>query len=39
MVTDKHSAKLDASTAKDAQKLLHDEWLEARAREHALEVL
>jgi Parvulin-like peptidyl-prolyl isomerase len=39
MVTDKHAAKLDASTVKDAQKLLYDEWLEARAREHSLEVL
>jgi parvulin-like peptidyl-prolyl isomerase len=39
MVTDRHAAKLDASTIKDVQKLLYDEWLETRAREHSLEVL
>ena len=39
MVTKKHSAELDASTVKDIRDLLYQEWLEARAQEHRLEVM
>jgi parvulin-like peptidyl-prolyl isomerase len=38
-VTAKHPAKLDEATAKEVHKLIYDEWLEARAQEHRLEVL
>ena len=39
MVTEKHPAKLDDATVKEVHKLIYDEWLEARAQEHRLEVL
>jgi parvulin-like peptidyl-prolyl isomerase len=39
IVRNKHSATMDERTLKDARKLLYDEWIVARAREHVLEVV
>jgi parvulin-like peptidyl-prolyl isomerase len=39
IVKNKHSATLDEQTLKDARKLVYDEWIVARAREHVLEVI
>ncbi|MGO9989302.1 MAG: peptidylprolyl isomerase [Steroidobacteraceae bacterium] len=33
----KHSARLDDDTATEVRRLLREEWLQARAREHAIE--
>lgn len=38
-VTQKYPAKLNESTLKEVHKLVYDQWLEARAQEHRLEVL
>lgn len=38
-VNTKHRASLDPATAKEVRKLIYHEWLEARAREHRVEVL
>ena len=35
----KHPAKLDDATRTDVQKLVYEEWLEARVQEHRVEVL
>ncbi|MCP4409256.1 MAG: peptidylprolyl isomerase [Gammaproteobacteria bacterium] len=38
-VTQRYPAKLNESTLKDVHNLVYDQWLEARAQEHRLEVL
>ena len=37
MVTAKHPATLDEDTAAEIRRLLREEWLAARAREHVIE--
>jgi parvulin-like peptidyl-prolyl isomerase len=39
MVTERRNASLDAETVTAIQKILHDEWLAAQARDHSIEVL